>query len=358
MRISPAEAKLLAYFNGTLPRGVYPNCTLRVDCLLTGYVTAQIDYYPSFDGNLLYLVLFAIILIAQIVQGIVWKTWSYSFAIILGLVLECVGYVGRLALSWNPFVFDSFLTYLICLTIAPVFFTASIYLSLSRLIHIYDPTTTLSRFRPKTYTNLFISADSFSLVLQAIGGALSATANTTDQGWTGIHVMIGGLAFQVLSLAIFSALCAELAICIHRKQPSRSPSHRGRGASEAFGIKSLHAFELALAVVTILILVRSSYRCAELAGGFRGKLANEEAPFMVFEGVMMLLTCLCLTVWHPGWVMKGRWGRTTGKAQDIEGSELMGLGVGGKIDGVEDGTKGYVNIDVSERKRLGRHGSA
>lgn len=109
MRISPAEAKLLAYFNGTLPRGVYPNCTLRVDCLLTGYVTAQIDYYPSFDGNLLYLALFAIFLIAQIVQGIVWKTWSYSLAIILGLVLECLGYVGRLALSRNPFVFDSFL---------------------------------------------------------------------------------------------------------------------------------------------------------------------------------------------------------------------------------------------------------
>jgi hypothetical protein len=109
MRVSPAEAKLLAYFNGTLPRGVYPNCTLRVDCLLSGYVTAQIDYYPSLGGNIFYLSLFAISLIVQVAQGIVWRTWSYSIAMVLGLLLECVGYGGRVALSGNPFIFNSFL---------------------------------------------------------------------------------------------------------------------------------------------------------------------------------------------------------------------------------------------------------
>jgi hypothetical protein len=29
----------------------------------------------------------------------------------------------------------------------------------------------------------------------------------------------------------------------------------------------------------------------------------------------------------------------------------MGLGVNGKMEGVEEGTRGYVNIDVGERKR-------
>jgi hypothetical protein len=76
-------------------------------------------------------------------------------------------------------------------------------------------------------------------------------------------------------------------------------------------------FELALAAATVLILVRSIYRCAELAGGFRGKLANEEAPFMVFEGVMMILACLALTIWHPGWVMKSHWRRTADVAESV-----------------------------------------
>lgn len=105
--MTPAE--LLAYFNGTLPYGVYPNCTLKVDCLLDGIVSAQIDYYPSFGGNIFYASLFGIFLVVQVVQGILWRTWGYSIAMALGLVLECAGYGGRVALSENPFVFNSFL---------------------------------------------------------------------------------------------------------------------------------------------------------------------------------------------------------------------------------------------------------
>jgi len=233
--------------------------------------------------------------------------------------------------------------YLICLTIAPVFFTGSIYLCLSRLIPIYDPTNKLSRFAPKTYTYLFISADFFSLVLQAIGGGLSATSSTTDEEWTGIHVMIAGLAFQVLSLTIFSALCAELAFRIHRMQPSRSANDNRRNIKGHLSLKSLHVFELALVVATVFILVRSIYRCAELAGGFHGKLANEEIPFMVLEGAMMILACFGLTAMHPGWVLENGWDRTANRTEGTEGSELTG--VGRKIDEIVEGTRGYINMD-------------
>jgi hypothetical protein len=105
---SPAEARLRAHFNGTIPHGIYPNCTLKVDCLLTGYAAAEVDYYPSLGGNILYLAIFAGLLIAQAIQAKRWKTWNYSAAMMLGLVLECAGYVGRVALSGNPFVFNSF----------------------------------------------------------------------------------------------------------------------------------------------------------------------------------------------------------------------------------------------------------
>ena len=44
--------------------------------------------------------------------------------------------------------------YLICITIAPVFITASIYLCLARIIVVYGEH--LSRFRPRFYTITFI----------------------------------------------------------------------------------------------------------------------------------------------------------------------------------------------------------
>ena len=63
---------------------------------------------------------------------------------------------------------------------------------------------------------------------------------------------------------------------------------------------------------------------------------------MVLEGVMIILTCLCLTVWHPGWVLKNGLVSTADGSEDIEGCEL--IGVRGKINGGVKGTGGYVNI--------------
>ena len=230
--------------------------------------------------------------------------------------------------------------YLICLTIAPIFFTACIYLCLARLIPLYDPTQTLSRFAPKTYTYLFLGADFFSLVLQAIGGALSAEASTLGQEWNGIHVMIAGLGFQVLSLALFSLLCAEFAFRVYQ---SNAPRRWGR--------RRMHALELSLVAATLFVVVRSIYRCAEMAGGFRGALANEEVPFMILEGAMVMLACLCLTVLHPGWVLKGAWGSTGGGDGDVRESELIGMGIRGKTEGFAEGSSGYINIDY-DGKRL------
>lgn len=112
----PHDPSLL---NQTVPYGIYPNCTLKVDCNLDYY--SNIDYYPSLGGNTFYLALFAILLITQVVQGVLWKTWSYTIAMLFGLVLECVGYGGRVAMSQNPFEFNYFLVYVF----PPIYFTNS-----------------------------------------------------------------------------------------------------------------------------------------------------------------------------------------------------------------------------------------
>ncbi len=63
----------------------------------------------------------------------------------------------------------------------------------------------------------------------------------------------------------------------------------------------------AICVTTILILVRCCYRVAELKDGFGGSLANEEIPFMILEGAMMILATLCLTLFHPGRCLGDHW---------------------------------------------------
>jgi hypothetical protein len=65
---------------------------------------------------------------------------------------------------------DECYSYLICLTIAPVFISAAIYLCLTRIIGLYG--SHLARFKPRTIAIAFMSSDFLSLVLQAIGGAM------------------------------------------------------------------------------------------------------------------------------------------------------------------------------------------
>lgn len=215
-----------------------------------------------------------------------------------------------------------------CLTIAPVFFTAAIYLSLARLIPIHDPSNTYSRLKPITYTYCFLTADIISLVLQAAGGAIAATSDTTAGTNNGVNIMIAGLGFQVASLVVFSALCAELVYRVSRANRLGKFSSLLE-ISTAHKIKKSHMqqFELALVAGTIFILVRCAYRCAELSGGFSGDLANEEVPFMILESSMMGCATITMTIWYPGWCLKGTWVTKGGKNNTVEdgaGFELKG----------------------------------
>ncbi|KAI4196609.1 MAG: hypothetical protein LQ346_003186, partial [Caloplaca aetnensis] len=176
---------------------------------------ATVDYVPSLGGNAFYLALFSLLLILQLAFGYKWRTWSYTGSMFGGLVLEIIGYAARVQMHYNPFKSDPFLMYLVVLTIAPCFITAAIYLSLSRIIVIYGES--LARFKPRTYTIIFICCDVFSLVLQAIGGALADTADTHSLQQTGINIMIAGLSFQVVSLSVFMALCADFAWSVRSK---------------------------------------------------------------------------------------------------------------------------------------------
>lgn len=130
-------------------------------------------------------------------------------------------------------------SYLVGLTIAPAFLSASIYLCLSRIIVIYS--RNVSRLRPATYTITFINFDLFSLVLQAVGGAIAASTNARSSQQAGINIMIAGLAFQVFSLFLFMSLCADFGYSAYRKKSSLDPAHASLRNSTKF-----KAFQLGL----------------------------------------------------------------------------------------------------------------
>lgn len=81
----------LTPYNSTLYYRPYL-CTIQT-CPLDW---ATIRYVPSLGGNVFYAALFSACLSAQVILGIIYRTWPFLIAWTFGLALEVVGYI-----LWN-----------------------------------------------------------------------------------------------------------------------------------------------------------------------------------------------------------------------------------------------------------------
>ena len=59
-------------------------------------------------------------------------------------------------------------------------------------------------------------SDITSLILQAAGGAIVSRAEIHFKKQVGIHVMVSGLALQVISLLVFMILCGDFVIAVRK----------------------------------------------------------------------------------------------------------------------------------------------
>jgi len=90
------------------------------------------------------------------------------------------------------------------------------------------------------------------------------------------------------------------------RQEARRSCFLGIGEKAETKILGMNAFISAFALATLLVLIRSVFRVAELAHGFQGKLLNDQIAFMVLEGGVMVLAISIMTAFQPGRFLGGR----------------------------------------------------
>ncbi|KAF3931425.1 hypothetical protein ABW19_dt0202265 [Dactylella cylindrospora] len=275
-------------------------------------------YKPSLGFNAALLALFAVSTIGFVGVGVWKKTWGFLVAMTLGGVLEVVGYIGRVGASSDPFEGlggQAFMIQICCLTIAPACYAAGIYLCLSRIVIAFGED--ISRIKPRWYTYIFITCDFISLILQAAGGALASTGETPDETQVGTNVTIAGLAWQVFTMTLFMALCAEFAWRCYKNRSSFDATQASLRSSWKF-----KGFLIALGVATLFIYIRCVYRVAEMAEGWGEGLMANETYFLVLEGLMVVLAVLVLNVFHPGICFEESYAaRKTGKDIEMSSTE-------------------------------------
>jgi hypothetical protein len=140
------------------------------DCPLDG---SSLGYAPNIGASAVFTVLFSLSYVCHLTLGWKYKTWTFMIAMLLGSTSEVVGYIGRILMHNNPYrlstyvcpssvlpqgvqLFNplcSFLTQIVCLTTAPAFYSAGIYLCLSRMqVPLYFGPLILPRKQQHTLT--------------------------------------------------------------------------------------------------------------------------------------------------------------------------------------------------------------
>lgn len=215
------------------------------------------------------------------------NTWD------IGIGLLVAGYALRLAsrtdLNNLPFYSTQYALFIF----APVFIMAGVYNQLSRLVLVFG--TLFAYFRPRFYTVFFFCWDVVSLILQAAGGGMSADTSSANYQ-TRMDIIIGGIAFQCLSMALFLFCLLWFCWKIYKASPSEyDPQHAH--------IRSTPGFKLFIPAVIgcwVFVMFRSIFRLVELGEGWGGNLMAKEVPFFILEG-LMILAIACLTLVHPGY---------------------------------------------------------
>jgi hypothetical protein len=130
------------------------------------------------------------------------------------------------------------------------------------------------------YPWIFMSCDLFSLVLQAIGGGMAASANDSTGAETGGRIMLAGIVFQVATFTFLYGLSAWFILNLMR--------NRSTLTSEAVAIlhgRDFKIFAYGMLIASIAIYVRCVYRIAELAGGWANDIMRDEVGYIILDGV-------------------------------------------------------------------------
>jgi len=204
--------------------------------------------------------------------------------------MELIGYIFRLlSTKQDPYSIIWFVLQYFMIVVAPVFFSAAIYTILSVLVNIYGRES--SPVPPRAVLIVFITCDVISTIVQVAGAALVGSAYSNRKNpMSANHILLGGLAFQVFSFAIFLSI---LAWTLWR----------------ACGRLNLvnKSFLVALVIATLAVYLRTCFRLAETAQGLARALSTHEVYFGCLEFLPIVIAVYIFAYWHPGrWLKRSQ----------------------------------------------------
>jgi len=265
----------------------------------TNEIDYPYNYVPTESVCIFFVVLFSVSTVVHIAQAFRFRLWwLFPTAVLCGL-LEILGWSGRLWSSRNPTLHKAFVMQISTTILAPTPFIAASFIILGRITKRLGPQ--YCRLSFKWYTILFISCDIIALIVQSIGGGIASTTQPVLGG----NIMLGGIVLQLVVLALYTALATEFLIRFNADRPRRYIRESGVSHPRGTVDKPMKYMLSAMAVMVILLVIRSIYRTIELSDGWTGTVISTQWLFDVFDGAMVVLAMFTLSLFHPGVLLPG-----------------------------------------------------
>ncbi|KAK7422461.1 hypothetical protein QQZ08_009513 [Neonectria magnoliae] len=269
-------------------------------------------YDPSLIAAVIFILCFSISGLYHAFQIAKLRSW-YFISFFVGCLVEAIGYTGRAinageaSREWTK---GLYIIQTLFLLLGPPFFAASIYMVLGRLIRLLEAEK-FSVVRLNWLTKIFLFGDIASICVQAIGGGVLSSAETSTDRNKGEMIIIIGLWIQLIFFGVFI-----IAIIIFHRRIHREPT----SASLKLHLP-WQKLLIVLYVSSALIMVRSIFRVIEYIMGDDSVLMVNEVYIYLFDATLMFIVCVGFNVFHPSSIINGQ---TMKRVRSIDSSNELG----------------------------------
>jgi len=252
------------------------------------------NYVPTEWVCIVFVVLFSLLTTIHAVQAFRFRIWWLFPTVVVCGITETIGWSGRLWSSKSPNLRTPFLMQISTTIMAPTFLIAANFIILGRITNRLGPQ--FCRLSAVQYATFFLSCDTVALIVQAVGGGIASGTQPVLGG----HIMLGGIAIQLLVLILYATLAAEFLFRFTLDRPVRRIRENNITLPPGTMDRPITLMLIGLSAMLVLLITRSVYRLIELSDGWTGTVISTQWLFGMFDGAMVVLSMFALNLFHPG----------------------------------------------------------
>ncbi|KAJ7431606.1 RTA1 like protein-domain-containing protein [Mycena latifolia] len=253
----------------------------------------------------------------------------FMLVLTVGMTTMAVGFAMRIVFAGSPYSSGLYIIMDLLILLSPCAFLATDYMLLARLTSTFDEDVQRCMvIRPSRIVVMFVVSDVITFILQAAGGGALSSPSSANFGKL---IMELGLGLQLGSFALFTVVLLLFAQRLRSRFPALWFSSRGirRTPFKVAGTDPVDDWRIlfwTMCLTCIGILIRSTFRIAELVGGYTGYLALHEGYFYMFDALPLwvAMTLYCF-VW-PTRFLHSHAGISTGASAETLQMNLKGAG--------------------------------